>query len=354
MTDFRASRQHRSGRLPPIAVFCPIAPAVHPDAATFEARSMDWLAGYEYFGNIAHERRLHGTRSAEFAARVAPNGLAERLQIASDWDYWGFAFDDRADQGALATDLTAFVTYAHQLLRLLDMPDSPPFDDDPLTAAIADISGRFAAEVTPAQYRRWTAAHRSWLWGVAAQIGAPGSLDLDRYLAIRLDNAAGEVVTATTELVGGYEVPDAEHSHPRIRALSEMARLIAALDNDLHSYAKTVADEEPGAPNIIDVIESRRRCGHDRAISDAIALRDRIMCRFLAVSATTQTFSTDTRHYVRDLAHVIRGNIDWALTVPRYTVDGATVSDYFAISPSPADDSADPPGIASIDWWWQV
>lgn len=44
------------------------------------------------------------------------------------------------------------------------------------------------------------------------------------------------------------------------------------------------------------------------------------MCRFLALSARTGNFGLDTRRYVRDLGHVIHGNIDWASTVPRYMV----------------------------------
>ncbi|MBF6137618.1 hypothetical protein IU501_32090 [Nocardia otitidiscaviarum] len=347
----RADVADRGGILPPIAVFCPIAPAIHPHADTLESRSMRWLAEYDYFGD---SRTLRGTKSAEFAARVSPNGITERLQIAADWDYWGFAFDDRSDRGELATDLAAFVRYAHRLLRMVETPESPPVSGDPLVAAVANISARFAAVVTPAQHRRWVAAHRAWLFGVAAQIGATEELDIDRFLAIRLDNAAGEVVTATTELVGGYEVPDAEHAHPRIRALSEMARLIAALDNDLHSYAKTAANRESDRQNIVGVVTAGRRCDLTAGVADAIALRDRIMCRFLAVGATTRTFSSGTRQYVRDLEHVIRGNIDWAAAVPRYVVDGATVSEYFSISTTPADDSTHAPGIPCIDWWWDV
>ncbi|MFE9575246.1 hypothetical protein ACFYO1_02580 [Nocardia sp. NPDC006044] len=351
--SYRQSRAYTQniGRLPAIAVFCPVESAISSHAAELEQKSMTWLAQFGFFGN---KERLRSTKSAEFAARVSPNGLFERLQTASDWDYWGFAFDDRSDNGGLSTDLDAFVHYAHRLLRALETPDPRLFDNDPLTAAIADISERFAAQVTPVQHKRWTAAHRAWLFGVAAQIGTTGTMDVNRYVEIRLDNAAGEVVTLTTELVGGYEVTEEEHCHPEIRALSGMARLIAALDNDLHSYAKTAAHGESDRHNIVDILAVEFRYGLHDATAAAVALRDRIMCRFLTLSDTVGTFSAGTRQYVRDLGHIIRGNIDWALSVPRYAVDDSNVSDFFSISAAPADDSTDAPGISCIDWWWDV
>jgi phomopsene synthease len=155
-------------------------------------------------------RRLLATKSAEFAARVSPHAITERLQIASDWDYWGFAFDDHSDGGLFATHVAAFTTYAHRLVRLLEIRGPRLLDPDPLTSAVIDISARFVSCVSPAQHRRWLQAHRAWLFGVAAQVSA-ADLDLNEYLAIRLNNAAGEVVTVTCELVGGYSVPADEH-----------------------------------------------------------------------------------------------------------------------------------------------
>ncbi len=344
----------RLRRLPPIAVFCPIESAVHPQAGELEMASMQWLAGFDHLGGAEYRRRLLATRSAEFAARVAPHGILDRLQIAADWDYWGFAFDDRSDDGALARDLAGFVAYTHRLMRLLETPDPRTRETDPTLAAIVDLSTRFSAQVTHAQHRRWVDAHRSWLFGVTAQIAAAGVPDLDRYLTIRLNNAAGEVVTVMTELVTGYEIPDSEYSHPTIRALSEMARLIAALDNDLHSFAKTVVMGEANRQNIIEVLAAQDGCSSGSAVSRAISLRDRIMCRFLTLSARAGEFSVDTRQYIRDLGHVIRGNIDWALTVPRYIVDGQAVSEFFSVIDTPADGSVQAPGIPCIDWWWQL
>ncbi|MET8797664.1 hypothetical protein ABZV91_14645 [Nocardia sp. NPDC004568] len=335
-------------------IFCPIESSIHPAVDTIENRSIEWLRGRTFLDDHHQGRALVATGSAEFMARMAPHGCVDRLQIAADWAYWGFAFDDRFDRGPLSTDLAGFVSYAHKIVRVLEAPGSNLVESDPLVSGLIDISTRFAARVTPVQHRRWTQAHRAWLSGVCAEMSTTRMPSLDEYLAVRIDNAAGEIVTVTTELVNEYEPPAAELELPRVRALTEMTRLLAALDNDLHSHPKTVALNESNQYDLLTVIAARHGCGPDEAVTRAVRLRDRIMCRFLAAGTQTSGLSEDTRHYLDGLRHVVRGNLDWALGVERYTVDGRTVADRFTIDDSPTDSGPDAPGLSSIDWWWRV
>ncbi|WP_039829446.1 terpene synthase family protein [Nocardia testacea] len=335
-------------------IFCPIESDIHPAVETIENRSIEWLRAVDFFGDRHRGRTLIATKSAEFMARMAPHGRADRLQIAADWAYWGFAFDDRFDRGSLSKDLAGFVSYATGIVRVLEAPGSALLETDPLVSGLVDISARFAECVTPVRHRRWVQAHRAWLFGVCAEMGTTTAPSVDEYLAIRINNAAGEVVTVSTELVNEYEPPEAELELPRVRALTEMARVLAALDNDLHSHPKTVASNETNQHNLLTVMAARHACGPDEAIARAVRLRDRIMCRFLVAGAQTRGLSTDTRRYLQGLRHVVRGNLDWALEVERYAVDGRTVADCFTITDSPTDSSPSPPGISSIDWWWRV
>lgn len=333
-------------------IFCPIESDIHPAVETIENRSIEWLRAVGFLDD--QHRALIATKSAEFMARMAPHGRVDRLQIASDWAYWGFAFDDRFDRGPLSQDLGGFVSYATKIVRVLEAPGSVLLETDPLVRGLIDISSRFTECVTPVQHRRWTQAHRAWLFGVCAEMSTTTTPSVDEYLAIRINSAAGEIVTVGTELVNGYEPPAGELALPRVRALTEMARVLAALDNDLHSHPKTVALDESNQHDLLTVIAARHACGPDEAVARAVRLRDRIMCRFLVAGAQTRGLSTDTRHYLQGLRHVVRGNLDWALHVERYTVGGRTVADCFTITDSPTDSSPDPPGISSIDWWWQV
>lgn len=266
---------------PTLPIFCPIEPRIHPQAEDIEERSIEWLAGYDYFVGPGGRERLLGTNSAEFAARVAPDGLTERLRMAADWDYLGFAFDDAVcDSGPTSTDPARFIRHANRIIRMLEAPRDPPAaDHDPYVTALADISARFAACVTPTRHRRWVLAHRAWLFGVAAQISTAATPGLDDYPAIRINNAAGEVVTATGELVAGDEVPAHEMDLPAVRALTEMCRVLAALDNDLHSYRKTTSQHESNQQNLVTVLAAEQGRGLESAANAAVGIRDRIMCR---------------------------------------------------------------------------
>jgi hypothetical protein len=348
----------RAPALPlPLPIFCPIEPRIHPQAKDIEERSIEWLAGYDYFVGPGGRERLLGTNSAEFAARVTPDALTERLQMASDWDYLGFAFDDAfCDSGPMSTDPARFMRHANRIIRMLEAPrDMPATDHDPYMTALADISARFAACVTPTQHRRWVLAHRAWLFGVAAQISTAATPGLDDYLTIRVNNAAGEVVTATGELAAGDEVPAHEMDLPAVRALTEMCRVLAALDNDLHSYRKTTSQHESNQQNLVTVLATEQGRGLGPAANAAVGIRDRIMCRFLILReqlTATPGMGAPARAYVQSLGHVIRGNIDWALNVPRYTVDGTTAGDTVIWTEYPADSCPSAPPLPSIAWWW--
>jgi hypothetical protein len=68
--------------------------------------------------------------------------------------------------------------------------------------------------------------------------------------------------------------------------------------------------------------------------------------------AGTPGMGAPARAYVQSLGHVIRGNIDWALNVPRYTVDGTTAGDTVIWTEYPADSCPSAPPLPSIAWWW--
>lgn len=337
------------GELP--GFYCPIEPAIHPDVASIEEKAYEWLAERDHFGS--DPARVRRSRSAEFCARMTPHGLRDRLQIAVEWAYWGFAFDDAyCDSPPWNTRTAAFARLAGRLLRMLESPGSEVPEPHDYLRPLADLAERFARVGTPVQYRRWVLAQRAWLSGVLWQIGNQADAimpSLDDYLAMRINSAAGEPVTAMIELVTGPEIPADELESPAVRACAEMARMLASLDNDIQSYAKDIQYDEADQ-NIVNVLVNQRRCLREDALHDATAIRDRIMCRFLDLrEKTAPRRSGPTRRYLSDLGHVVRGNLDWGFRTPRYQVLGSTPGERWADGPS--DDSADPPA-STIAWWW--
>jgi hypothetical protein len=345
--------------------YCPIESAVHPEAEETERRALAWLDRSGLYRTETERARYAGTRSADFYARFAPHADPDRLWIAACWVYWGFAFDDaRCDEGPLAADPAAFATMAFSVQRALEVPGRLPCAD-PYAAAVHEIGELFRAAAGPVPNRRFQQAHRAWLTGVQWQIGnralsrMPG---LDDYLGMRLYAAGGGPTYAMLEIANGIHVPDREMDSPAVRALTEMAMMVASLDNDHHSHLRETGRRQTGQ-NIVNVLMAHHRCSRRRAVDDAVALRDAVLERFLCLrEQITPRASGPLRHYLTDLGHGIRGNIEWGLRVPRYLSPDGIAPTGRARLPAQAPDGhwtdtprtgrQDPRRLPSIAWWW--
>ncbi|MFF2195882.1 hypothetical protein [Streptomyces sp. NPDC058157] len=333
-----------------------MASCLHPQVEQIEERALRWLDGWDGFGVPGLRAAAERTRSAEFFARITPDAPAGRVQIAVEWTYWGFAFDDVfCDTMPWAVRTGRFARLSGLLVRMLECPGARvDGDGEVFLEALGDLSARFAEVCTAVQHRRWVAAQRAWLSGVVWQIGnrARGVMpDLGEYLAMRINSAAGEPVTAMVEMVQGPEVPAGDFDRPGVRACTEMARLVASLDNDLHSYAKDAARGETDQ-NIVNVLTTLNSYGPGTAVGEAVALRNRIMHRFIELrTALAPSVHPATRGYLEGLGRVVRGNLDWAAEVPRYQAPAP-------ITPLQSTISADGPSQAGdplpwpIAWWW--
>lgn len=342
--------------LPPI--FCPLDGAVNPARDEVERQAVAWIDASGFCAGDRERACVVGTHSADFYARFAPHAPAAGLLPAALWVYWGFAFDDaRCDAGRLSDRPAEFLPMASMLHRALERPGPAPADDA-YACALHDIADRFRTIGTPVQFQRFVAAHRAWLQGVAWQIANQqrGYMpDLEEYVTMRLHSAGGEPTYAMLEIANGAEVPAAEMDAPAVRALTEMAILTAALDNDRHSLVREL--DEPAGQNIYTVL---MRC-HDRtpreAVRQATGLRDRVFTRFLDLrAATSPRLSAAGRTYVDGLAYGIRGNAEWGLRVPRYVsrgeMPGPADEDPIVWAERPLDPSPEPVPLATTAWWW--
>ncbi len=352
-----------SSRLP--TVLCPVAPAIHPGATAIESRAISWIDRTRLYASDAERAWMIATRSAEWCARLMPDAVEERLQILTDWTYWGFFFDDqRCDQEPYCRQPGLLAELAGALVRSLEGPvRTLPGSADPFMVALQELHGRFTALASPIQLRRWIDGHRHWLASVIwlnsyneRGVVAP----LNEYLAARGPAVAGPIVVALSDFANDYELPEAACQSPAIRALSEMTWLIGGIDNDIQSWPKEHRLKESGQ-NIIAAIADQFGCSPGTALAKTVALRNRIMQRFLELSdLAAERASEESQRYIADLGHVIRGNLDWGRGVPRYLtqVGGDTqatmarereqlLSDATVTTEAP--DLAD---IPSISWWW--
>ncbi|MGA5198387.1 terpene synthase family protein [Streptomyces exfoliatus] len=342
------------------ALYCPLESAVHRRVRQVDARAVRWIRESGMCATEHEEAWVVATHSTDFFARFAPVADDDRLLATSLWVYWGFAFDDaRCDNGPLSTRPAQFNALAGLVQRAAEAPTAAARGER-FVPALQDIVSRFRALGSAAQVRRFTDAHRAWLSGVCWQIGnqAAGRMpDLDEYLAMRLLSSGGEPTFAMLELATGLEVPDAELRRPAVRALTEMAILVAALDNDRHSLRKELSRGHTDQ-NIYTVLMHQRDLTVQEAVDAATAVRDRVLTRFLRVHDRVRPRAGEAlASYLQGLRHGIRGNAEWGLRVPRYLSLGH-VPDPMDETPlewaqAPADSTCAPlPDAPTCGWWW--
>jgi hypothetical protein len=343
--------------------YCPIPAAVHPGVAEVEARALAWVTRMGLCPDERQRLRAMAASGAEFYGRISPGGDLDRLCIAADWIYWAGFFDDtRCDEGASRGGADGFTALASRVLRTLETMDARVCEGDPCLLALHDLGRRYAAAATPVQVNRWIEAHRKWLLGVADKrsLSKRGAIpSVDAYLTMRLWDAAGAPITAAIEMIAGLEVPGHEMDSARVRALTEIASMIGALDNDRISRFKEVHGEAE-EQNLLHAFMRERGCSAEDALAEIVALRDRMMVLFLRLrEEALGGASPALRRYLADLGHMIRGHIDWSFTCARYrtlfAADGAakgTVDLAVGWSSAPADDRLEAPPWPSIAWWW--
>lgn len=345
--------------LPPL--YCPIEPAIYPRVPEIHRRAEEWIEQSGLCATDRERRWIVATHSADFFGRFAPNAADdERLLATSLWVYWGFAFDDAyCDSPPLNSRPDLFVPLAARVQRALESPH-PARRVERVIPPLQDIAGRLRSLGTSTQVSRFFAAHRRWLSGVAWQISneSRGRIpDLNEYLPMRLLVCGVEPPFAMLELATGVEVPDRELHQPAVRALTEMAVAVVALDNDRQSLRKEMVRGQTGQ-NIYRVLMRHQPPRLADAVAAATRLRDRILNRFLQLCERVRHragFELDT--YLQGLCHGIRGNAEWGLRVPRYLSLGRLPGAYdhdakLEWADSPAYPRADPLPLPSVAWWW--
>jgi hypothetical protein len=352
-----------SSRLP--SVLCPVAPAIHPSVAAIESRAISWIDRTHLYSSSRERAWMIATNSAEWCARLMPGAVEERLQILTDWTYWGFFFDDqRCDGQPYCSRPGLLAELAGRLVRSIEGPPRKlPDSADPFIVALQDLHGRLTALASPLQLRRWIDGHRHWLASVVwlNSYNERGTVaPLDEYLASRGPAVAGPIVVSLSDFANGYELPEETYQDPVIRALSEMTWLIGGIDNDLQSWPKEQRLEESGQ-NIIAVVAHHFGCSPEAALAKAVALRNQIMQLFLLLSGqAAEGASEEAQRYLADLSHVIRGNLDWGRGVPRYTTqpcgdfesDLAREREQLLSDTTVGTEAPDTTALPSIAWWW--
>jgi hypothetical protein len=346
--------------------YCPVQVDTHPDAELLEGQGADWLTAYGLAGP-----RLRANDCAGFYGRIMPKGVTERLQMAVDWCFLMFAFDDiNCDEVVPDAAGKQFVDIATRVVRVLEVPDvnlgrsTDPLAADLFLAPVRDLAQRAHRSATPTQVRRLVDGHRAWYLGVLWELRCrltDVTPSLNDYAHMRQHTAGGLATTSWIEIVDGGEIPAYELDSPAVRALSELSFTIAAWDDDLFSYGKeTWFARRESTPshcrlNLIDIVAQERGCPVEQALEESVDLVNRLTHRFIQLrDAVLPTAGEELRNYLECLSRLLRGNLEWGLRAQRYrNPDGRhpdavrTVGSWTDVPPADT-----PPAIPSIAWWW--
>ncbi|QWA26736.1 hypothetical protein KJK32_46245 (plasmid) [Streptomyces sp. JCM17656] len=302
------------------------------------------------------------------AARMAPGGIPERLQLCSDWYHLGGVWDeayDRLPAAEAGSELGRLAEMTVKIIRTFRVPSAGLLSpSSPFNAALGDIAERLHQMTTPVQRHRIIDGQQDWLVSMAWETACKTRTrlpSLPDYTAQRLYTVGGTAFTVWLETLDGVEVPEEEWDSPPVRALTEIAGLIVAFDNDLYSYAKDLWYQRNRGVlplNCVDVLAAHLGCSVPAALDQVVHMRDRFMCLFLALrSQLTRRASSELARYLAGLGHFIRANIDFGNVSARYTnPDGSSpdaVRSPLQISDAPSDASLNPVDISHIAWWWQ-
>lgn len=339
------------------SIYSPLSPAIHPRHEAIDERTSAWAVKFR-IGSEELRRNLVTSNIGTFAARILPEGREEVVEILADFVIWLFGVDDGyCEDGEIGNHPGELAVELSRLLRVAQNPEVPMLLDDPLAAGLRDLRYRIGQYGTAGQIARWVDALREYFFSVVGEAShrSKGSMpSLNDYTLMRIYDGATSVVPPLLEMGHGYELHSSERDHDWVRAAAEMAYFIITWDNDLFSYHK----ESRGSQfylNVIPVLQNEYGLSLDRALTTAIAQRDRVMCLFLRLcNQLLTTADQRLQRYLYSLGSFIRGAQDWGVTSVRYTTPGDPAALPSTFSSTPTDDSPEPLAIPAVSWWWNL
>lgn len=336
--------------LPPF--YCPVPGAVSPFAEAAEQHTLQWLdavgLGLPGLRTDALKARLH------ILAGIGASGAVDEEIFRSSAKFlvWLFLLDDQRIESQ--PELEAAAEMAGQVMRAFTSPGyQVAKNDDPFVVAAYDLAEQLRARCHPTHYNRFLYGLRHFFSGAlrmwAACHGETPPTE-DRYLSLRLEDSSIFCAGALIEACGQQLIPDEELYAPAVQAALESAGLLLVLDNDLYSYRKELND--PKQANLVKTVRDNRRLPLEAALTEAVAVRDRILLLSLRLNNKLRpTASAPLQHLLEEIDRTTRGHIEWAMSAPPRYQHHVTPTDItWASAPSTAKTSPLP--YPSISWWW--
>jgi hypothetical protein len=312
------------------SVYCPFPPRISPYVADAQRYAVEWATRQ---GLLDTDSTAAGSfaaaRLAHLMARTFPDATHPDLCLATAWLTVVFRLDDHLET-ALGRDPSRLRTAGEALLRFFagwPKESRPPAAarralGRPLCGALADVWRRTAARLSPAWRARFVGHVEEYLAGTAWEAGnrrAGRVPDPAEYIEMRRHTAATGLFFDLIEVFRGVEVPEPTWRNPALRTLRGYADNAVAWFNDLVSWPKELRRGD--RHNLVLVLGHHTGCSLDEAVRAAARYHDGQVRGFVAAR---EAMPLDLLNHsgvagvVADLAHWIRGNMDWSRETGRY------------------------------------
>lgn len=255
---------------------------------------------------------------------VYPRASLPQLDIGGTYNQWLHFIDDQYDDhGQVGSDPGAVRAVMERALAILAsgaLPGRPtPFDR--LTQRLHQ---RLIARATGAWTRRFVADVREYLLGgslVVLERWAGGYVPtVAEYLPLRLLDSAVLTCFDVMGLLNDVRLRPEVFDHPHLSAMRIAAAYHIILVNDMASYHKEVV-EHGQVCNLVHVLMVEERLSLGEGLRSVMRRADDELARFLAAEASLARevhLASDLVRYIDGLKDWISGNVDFALTSPRF------------------------------------
>ncbi|MFE3228810.1 family 2 encapsulin nanocompartment cargo protein terpene cyclase [Nocardia sp. NPDC059228] len=320
------------------ALYCP--PPVRDNPALAEAVNFGIIAWAEEIG--LYEGRLDDLRKADFGRLImlahpdcddADRLLAAAKCAVSEWSVDDYYCEE--DASDIAPDGSRSSAEAELGPRLelaaaaMDPVHLPPryqvkveeaMQRDPILRAFRTSFEHLSRFATPTQVARLRTEIAGWFIALGAEAGwrAAGRMPpVWEYLLNRQPHSFLPCM-APIDAVGGYEVPAAEYTDPRVRRVVTTAALASQMVNDLYSMARE--DLSGGREfNLPTVLAAEEQCSRRQAVQRTAEVHDELVHRFEAeAGALAATGSPELRRFLTGLWAWMGGNRAWHADSRRY------------------------------------
>ncbi|WP_370423325.1 hypothetical protein AB8O64_32955 [Streptomyces sp. QH1-20] len=304
-------------------LWCPVAPACHPDEKEVTERTVTWMRRFGYITTPAEEVMAREARFGELGALTYPHGGLEGAVLAAQLMVWLFLQDDRFCERAPAQgrieELAEHILWSQ---RVLHSRRETPTVPEPYLEALVDLRGRLARMAAdPEQVERVADGFNRYLGAVAAEAiyRAKGiAPDLGQYLRLRESTILMRgVCFVIIELADDCYLPGPVWARRDVRLCEQAAARAIAYTHDVLSGIRELY--WPGHINLITVLAGHFNCSLAEALDRAVGMCEEQMKRFDRL-AKPLAEEGDARlaRYVRGLGAWIRGNLDWSMSCGRY------------------------------------